>query len=399
MSSKCIKDNVYYVGVKDKNIKTFDISLETHNGTTYNAYLVKDIKNVLIDTVKEEFFREFIININDVLPVEQIDYLVLNHTEPDHSGSVEKLLEMNPNIKVIATTAGANNIKEIINKNIEVRVIREVSELKIGSNTLTFIPAPLLHWPDTMFTKIEKENLLCTGDFLGSHYTADNVLKDVDIDDYDTYIENVKTYYDAIMSPFAKYVLDGIELVRDYYPEMILPSHGPILTAKRENILSKYKLFASSNKESVMVPIIYASAHGYTKMLAEEIEKYINLNQDLHAVLYNIEDYDVDKLVEEIYDSKFFLIGTPTINKDAPMKIKEIIAKLDAIRLRNKEALVFGSYGWSGEAIKNTISRLKMLGIKVNEEGFKVKFKPTQKDLDEIKNYVDKLIKKEEVSN
>ena len=392
MNSNCVKNNVYYVGIKDKNLKTFDVTMKLENGTSYNSYLVKDIKNVLIDTVKEEFFREYIIKINSILPVEKIDYLVLNHTEPDHAGSVGKLLELNPKIKVIATTAGANNIKEIINKDIEVRIIKDISELKIGSNTLTFIPAPLLHWPDTMFTKIEKENLLCTGDFLGAHYTEEDALKDVELKDFDKYMENVNKYYYAIMSPFSEYVLKGVEIVRKFYPDMILPSHGPILTAKKENILSKYKFNALNKKETVKVPIIYASAYGYTKMLAEEIEKQVDLNKDLHAELYNIEEYDVDTLVDEIYKSKLFFIGTPTINKDCPTKIKKVISSLDAITLRKKKAGVFGSYGWSGEAIKNTITRLKLLGIKVEEEGFKVKFKPTKENLEEVKNFALKVI-------
>lgn len=394
MKAKCIKDNVYYVGIKDPNLKKFDISMETNSGTSYNAYLVKDIKNVLIDTVKEEFFHEFIIKVNSVVPIEKIDYLVLNHTEPDHAGCVEKLLDMNPNIKVIATFAGASNIKEIINRDIEVRVIKEVTELKIGSNTLTFIPTPLLHWPDTMFTKIEKENLLCTGDFLGAHYTEEDAILDVEIKDEEKYLENVNLYFKAIMSPFKIQILNGIETVRKYYSEYILPSHGPILTAKIENILSKYKI-GTMTRENVQVPVIYASCYGYTKLLAEELEDEINKHKELHAKLINIEEANVEEVVEEINKSKFFCIGTPTINKDAPNVITKLIANLDAITLKNKKGLVFGSYGWSGEGIKNTIARLKLLNIKVDEEGFKVRFKPSLKDLENIREKINELIKEE----
>ena len=392
MKAKCIKDNVYYVGIKDPNLKKFDISMDTKNGTSYNAYLVKDIKNVLIDTVKEEFFHEFIIKINSVVPVEKIDYLVLNHTEPDHAGSVEKLLEMNPNIKVISTFAGANNIKQIINKDIEIRIIKQVEELKIGSNTLTFIPAPLLHWPDTMFTKIEKENLLCTGDFLGAHYTeGEDKILDVEIENEEAYLENVNVYFKAIMSPFKNNVLNGIELVRKYYSEAILPSHGPILTAKIENILSKYKIGCMA-KENVIVPIIYASCYGYTKSLAECLEDEINKNKDFHAKLINAEEVSIEEICDEINKSKLFCIGTPTINRDAPSVIKNVIASLDAITLQNTKAFVFGSYGWSGEAIKNTITRLKLLNIKVEEEGFKTKFKPSIEDLENIRKKINEIM-------
>ena len=206
-----LKNNIFYVGVKDPTLRTFDIFMETEYGTTYNAYLVKGEKTALIETAHEKLLDSYISNIEEIMPVSEIDYLICNHTEPDHSGSVKKILELNPDIEVVGSIAAIRNLKEITNMTFKEHIAKDGAELDLGDGkVLKFCIVPNLHWPDTMVTYLESEKTLFSCDVFGAHYCEDAVV-DEDIIYYDKYEKAMKVYYDCIVSPFNAFVVKALE--------------------------------------------------------------------------------------------------------------------------------------------------------------------------------------------
>lgn len=388
MKSYKLKEGVYWVGTIDYDLKVFDIVMYTEFGSTYNSYIVKGSeKTALIDTAKLPFKDEFFERIEDIIKIEDIDYLIVNHAEPDHSGLVEFVLEKNPNIQIYGSPAAGLNIKEIVNKeNINFNRVKDGERLSLGNRTLEFSLQPNLHWPDTMFTYLIEDNILFTCDFFGAHYAFDGVVSSnlKNIKDYD---RSLKEYFDAIMSPFMSAVRRGINKVKEYYPEIIATSHGAVL--EKDYIIKAVKLYEKWSKEVVnevpLVVIPFASAYNYTKQMALIIEKAIKdeFEGKVNVELYDLIETKVDNVVKRIKQSNGFLIGSATIVRDTLPTIWEILAKVHYEELKGKIATSFGSYGWSGEAVDNINQRLEQLKMKPLP-GLKIKFRPSEKQEQEI---------------
>jgi flavorubredoxin len=401
MKSYKLKDGVYWVGAIDYDLKVFDIVMHTEFGSTYNSYIVKgNEKTALIDTAKSPFKDEFFERINDIVKVEDIDYLIVNHAEPDHSGLIEYVLEKNPNIQIYGSPAAGLNIKEIINmENINFNRVKDGERLSLGNRTLEFSLQPNLHWPDTMFTYLVEDNILFTCDFFGAHYAFDGVVSSnlKNIKDYD---RSLKEYFDAIMSPFMSSVRRGVKKVKEYYPEIIATSHGAVL--EKDYIPKAIKLYEKWSKEVVneipLVVIPFASAYNYTKQMALIIESAIKdeFEGKVNVELYDLIEAKIDNVVKRIKQSNAFLFGSATIVRDTLPTIWEILAKVHYEELKGKIATSFGSYGWSGEAVDNINQRLEQLKMKPLP-GLKIKFKPSISQVDEIyefgKNFAQELKK------
>lgn len=401
MKSFKLKDGVHWVGTIDYDLKVFDIVMYTEFGSTYNSYIVKgNEKTALIDTAKLPFKDEFFERIEDIVKIEDIDYLVINHAEPDHSGLVEFVLEKNPNIQIYGSPAAGLNIKEIVNQeNINFNRVKDGERLSLGNRTLEFSLQPNLHWPDTMFTYLIEDNILFTCDFFGAHYAFDGVVSSnlKNIKDYD---KSLKDYFDAIMSPFMSSVRRGIKKVKEYYPEIIATSHGAIL--EQDYIPKAIKLYEKWSKETVnkvpLVVIPFASAYNYTKQMALIIEKAIKdeFQDKVNIELYDLIETKVDNIVKRIKQANGFLIGSATIVRDTIPTIWEILAKVHYEELKGKLATSIGSYGWSGEAVDNINQRLEQLKMKPLP-GLKIKFRPSVKQEEEIyefgKNFAKELKK------
>ena len=386
-----IKEGIYFVGAVDKDLRVFDILMETEFGTTYNAYLVKGSeKTALIDTAKAPFRDQFMDRIQDILPIQDIDYLIINHAEPDHSGTVIDILEVHPNIEIFATGPGVMNLKAIVNQDANFNVVKEGQTLSLGDQTLMFTLQPNLHWPDTMFTYLVEEKLLFTCDFFGAHYAFDGVMED-QIPNMNDYDRSIKHYYDSIMSPFPKDVRRGVQKIKALDPDMVLVSHGAVI--KKPYIQKVIQWYESWSKEkdpntepTVVIP--FASAYKYTKMMAETIKLGIEeayLNQ-VNMKLFDVETSSTEEIVEEINQADAFLVGSATIVRDAVKPIWDILSSLNVEVTKGKLAAAFGSYGWSGEAVKNLTERLIQLKAKTLE-GIRIKFKPSSEQLEEIKNF------------
>ncbi len=383
-----ITDNIYYVGVKDPELETFDIIMDTEFGTTYNSYIVKGEKTALIETAHDKFTDEYIKNIEEVVSVQDIDYVILNHTEPDHSGSLAKILEINPDITVVGTIAALRNLKEITNKSFKELLAKDGEELSLGNFSLKFIIAPNLHWPDTMMTYMEKDNALFSCDVLGAHYCFDGLF-DTEIKNKADYEKAMKVYFDCIVAPFKPFVLKGIEKIKDHKIEIVLNSHGPLLKEFIGEGVEKYIKWSTPEvKDNKTATVCYVSAYGYTKTLAECAYKTL-LEEGFSAKLIDLEK---EAFHGEDYD--IILLGTPTINRNALSPVWNALTGLDVISAANTKFGVFGSYGWSGEGTVLLNNTLKALRLKTEDEPFKVTFKPTVKDLENMKEFTKGIISK-----
>lgn len=389
MSAIKLTDHVYSVGVLNPALRVFDIIMESKFGTSYNAFLIKGKKNVLVDTVHASYFDEYLRNIQEVADLSTIDTLIVNHTEPDHSGAVARLLELNPNITVYCTFAAKKCLTGIVNRDFSCVVVKEGDKLALPGTELDFIIAPLLHWPDTMFTWMPEDKVLFTCDFLGCHYCEpsmlDSTLHEVD---RDKYWGEFAYYYQGIFGPFKPAVLAGLEKIKDLPIAMVCNSHGPCLTENIEKCEELYRVWSSPEtgaKKSVA--ILYASAYSYTELLAKAAYEELSADASLDVKLVNIVTSPFGETVSLINSANAVLVGSCTINRDAPKIVWDMLASVDAINTRGRSAGAFGSYGWSGEAVPMMKSRLEHLKFKFVGCGLRVNFKPAEADLSAMKAY------------
>ena len=389
METLKLRDNFYWTGIVDDKLRVFDIIMYTEFGTTYNSYVMKaGDKTILFETAKAKFFDEYLEELKQITDVEKINYLVVNHTEPDHAGSVEKLLEINPGLKIIATGCAINFLKEIVNGEFTALPVKDNQEMKIGDKTLKFLIVPNLHWPDTMYTYIEEEQILVTCDSFGSHYGFKDILLSK-VTDQEGYMRATKYYFDNIIGPFKPYMLKALERVRELDISMICTGHGPVLDTRIDFILDTYQEWCTvvnpNKKKTVIIP--YVSAYGYTKELAGAIAKGIQESGDIDVRCYDMVEADQAKVLEELGFADGFLLGSPTIVGEALKPIWDLTTSIFAGTHGGKLASAFGSYGWSGEAVPHLIERLKQLKMRVPDEGFRVKFKPSQDNLIDAHDY------------
>ncbi|WP_111693575.1 FprA family A-type flavoprotein [Clostridium perfringens] len=378
-----IKDDLFWVGALDPNLRVFDIIMYTPYGTTYNSYVVKGSeKTAIFETVKAEFFDQYIARLKDLgVEPSEIDYIVVSHTEPDHAGSIGKILELAPKAKIVASPIAINYIKEIVNGDFESIPVKDGDSISLGNKTLKFMSVPFLHWPDTIYTYVEEDKTLITCDSFGSHYSCEEMFDDL-IPNEEEYMEALKYYFDCIMGPFKPYVLKALDKIKGLDIEIICPGHGPILRSNPYKVVNLYKEWSTPApaNEVKKASIFYVSAYGYTKQLAEKIAEGIKSTGNLDINLFNIIEHDMTELVGEVGSSDAILFGSPTIVNELVEPVRDLMAKLNPVIHGGKIAGAFGSYGWSGEAVPRIESRLKELRMKMPVEGLRIKFKPSEEE-------------------
>lgn len=384
METKALKlrDNFYWAGVLDADLRVFDIIMYTEFGTTYNSYLYKTGgKVILFETVKAAFFEEYWKKLQEITDIKKIDYLVVNHTEPDHAGSVERLLELNPQLKILATGTAISFLQNIVNRDFCSIAVKDNQEMKIGNTTLHFMHVPNLHWPDTMYTYLEEEQVLVTCDSFGSHYALPEILSSKIVNKED-YWKATRYYFDCIIGPFKPFMKKALERIRDLDISMICTGHGPVLDAGIDEMLNTYDEWCTvvnpNAKKTVVMP--YVSAYGYTGQLAEQIEKGIQESGNIEVHSFDMVTADAGKVLEEMGFADGILFGTPTIVGEALKPIWDLTTSIFAGTHGGKLAGVFGSYGWSGEGVPHITERLRQLKMRV-VDGFSVRFKPSEVDL------------------
>ena len=382
MKAYQLKQDLYWAGVLDKNLRVFDIIMETEFGTTYNSYVLKGSeKTAIFETAKVKFFDEYLEKLQEVVNIADVDYVVMNHTEPDHAGSIVKLIEMNPRICVVATACAINFLKNIINHDFYSIAVKENDTLSLGNKTLQFMLLPNLHWPDTMYTYVKEDKVLFTCDSFGSHYCLDDIVLSK-LKDNEGYMRATKYYFDNIIGPFKPFMLKALARIKDLELDMICTGHGPVIDSRIDEIKNTYKEWCTvvnpNSKKTVIIP--YVSAYGYTGQLAEEIKKGIQDSGDVDVRIYDMVTSDQAQVLGELLFADGILFGTPTIVGEALKPIWDLTTSIFAGTHGGKLASAFGSYGWSGEGVPHIIERLKQLRMKV-VEGYRIKLRPGENDL------------------
>lgn len=387
-----ITEDLFWVGALDPNLRIFDIIMETKFGTSYNSYLLKGSQGIaLFETVKEKFFDEHLEKIRLITNLEDINYIVVNHTEPDHAGSVEKLLEYAPNATVVGSSLAIKYLSEIINKPFNSKVVKDGETLSLGDKTLKFISAPQLHWPDTMYSYVVEDETLITCDSFGAHYCDDRILKSsIEEDKEDDYVEAYNYYFRMIMGPFKPFMLKAMDKIKDLKLNYICPGHGLVLDKSNiEKFMNLYKEWCQPTKrekQSIVIP--YVTAYGYTETIAQAIKKGIeSANFDVDILMYDLVTADMNEVLKEINECSGLLIGSPTLLADTLPQIWTILSSLNPVIHRGLPASCFGSYGWSGEALKNITERYKQLKLNVVSEPLGIIFKASEENLETAFNF------------
>jgi len=387
MKTLKLNDSLYWTGVLDPDLRTFDIIMHTEFGTTYNSYILKGSeKTALFETAKEKFWEDYQSSLTDLGVAESIDYIVMNHTEPDHAGSIARVLAMNPRAVVVGTGTAISFLKEITNQEFSSIAVQDGDTLSLGDKTLQFFVLPNLHWPDTMYSYIVEDRVLITCDSFGSHYSHEGILRST-VTDEEGYTRATKYYFDNILGPFINpYLIDALKKVDTLDVDMICPGHGPVLD-QTDDIMKKYKdwcgitdgsAFREADRKVVVMP--YVSAYGYTGLLAEKIAEGIRDSGDIEVRMYDMVTEDPAKVQAELAAADGILLGTPTIVGEALAPIWQLTLGMFPPTHKGKLASAFGSYGWSGEGVPHILERLRQLNMNVLD-GLRVRLRPSESQL------------------
>lgn len=372
--------NVWWIGAVDPDLRVFDIIMRAEHGTSYNSYLIKGSQaTAVIETVKIQFFDTFLAELKSMVDPAQIDYIILNHLEPDHSGSIGNLLKIAPRARIVVSKTGEHFIKNILNCEPDLLKMGDGECIDLGGKSLKFIAAPFLHWPDSMFTYLVEDQILFGCDFLGAHYADPMLSRERGGDLTSEYLNDFKYYYDHIMRPFKKYVLQALAKLEGHSLRIVAPGHGPVITQEIQERLDYYRQWSLANPEQKRVIIAYVSAYGNTAELAAKLAEGIQ-EAGIPVDIYDLQKTTVAELVDRIESSKGLLLGSPTINGDAVKPVHDLLSNLATINLKGKIGAAFGSYGWSGEAVPILEGRMAGLKFKVINSTVKPVLIPTAAD-------------------
>lgn len=376
-----LKDNIWWIGATDHNLRVFDIIMYTEFGTSYNSYLVKGSeKTAVIETVKYTFTDAYLKQLQEEIDVTTIDYIIVDHTEPDHSSTVGALLDLAPQAVVVGSGPAIRFMKMIANRKFEYIVVGDGDQISLGDKTLEFISAPFLHWPDSIYTYVKEDKVLFTCDSFGAHYATDTVLLSK-VESRQDYEKALRYYFDMIFGPFKSHMLSAIDKIKDLDIDMIANGHGPVVDINPFDIINTYKAWATvPDRLGKKVIIPYVSAYGYTGAMAEKVKAGVEAAGDIEVQLFDLVYDKEEDVLSAINEADGLLLGSPTINGDALYPIMNLLLKLSPLVHNQLYTGAFGSFGWSGEAVDNLTRRLNELRTKVLP-GLKVNFKPDQDEL------------------
>jgi len=371
---------VYWVGVVDWALRHFHgYELTTHRGSSYNAYLIRDEKTVLVDTVWGPFQEQLIENISEVIDPAKIDIVVANHAETDHSGALPAVMRHAPKAKVIVSKRGRESVEGHYHQPWDFQAVQTGDKVSIGQRELVFVEAPMLHWPDSMFTYLTGDNILMPNDAFGQHYA--NAFRFNDQVDQEELYEEALKYYANILTPFSSLVSKKIEevLALKLPVSMIAPSHGIIWRQEPLQIVKKYQEWAAQVPQKTAV-IAYDSMWDGTRHMAEAIGEGLAAAKIPYQLFY-MPTADRNDVIAEIFKAKAVIIGSPTFNQGLLPTIAPILEDLKGLKFQNKIGAAFGCYGWSGESVKIIEEHLAKCKIPVAAEGIRAKWQPKAEDL------------------
>lgn len=374
---KRLTDRVTWVGKVDWELTTFHgDELSTHKGTSYNSYLVRDKKTALIDTVWLPYDKEFVSKLKQEIDLSQIDYIVMNHNEIDHSGALPELMREIPDTPIYCTAKGEAILRGHYHQDWHYVNVKTGDTLCLGDTTLTFIEATMLHWPDTMFTYMSGDDILFSNDGFGQHYATESLYDDT-VGKEELFWEAEK-YYANIINPYSPLALKKVKQIlgMNLPLKMICPSHGVIWKNRPEAIIEKYLQWADAYQED-QITIVYDTMWQSTRKMAEAIAEGIQRKSPSTIVkIYNAAKEDKNDILTEMFQSKAVLVGSPTINYGYSYAIAGILEMAKGLRFKKKKAAAFGSYGWSGDAVKQISEHLAAAGFDVVDEGIRTLWVP-----------------------
>jgi anaerobic nitric oxide reductase flavorubredoxin len=378
MVNVTLKDGVSWVGVVDWNLRDFH-SYATRRGTTYNAYLISDEKTCLVDTVKKDFSDELIWRIKEHTSIDKIDYIVVNHVEMDHSSSLPIIAELAKNAKIVTCQRGKDHIIEHFGDKFNFQIVKSGDELKLGKKTLRFLEAPMLHWPDSMFTYLVEDKILMPNDAFGQHL-ASSFRFDDQVDQH-ILMEEAKAYYANILMPLAPLIIRKIqEVVALGIPiDMIAPSHGIIWRKDPMKIINAYLKWSAGEKENKVI-IVLDTMWGSTDKMAKAIAEGL-ISQGVEVKILKLRASEESDAVTEILDAKAVLVGSPTLNNGMFPTVGQFLTYISGLKPKDKLWGFFGSFGWGGGAVRGMIETAKKAGFNVHEPGLEIKFVPDNVDM------------------
>ena len=391
--SKRVTDKVTWVGKIDWELKKFHgDELSTMEGSSYNSYLIRDKKTVLIDTVWGPYDTEFVNRLKEEIDLKEIDYIVMNHNESDHSGTLPALMREIPNTPIYCTKKGESILRGLYHQDWNYVNVKTGDELEIGDSKLVFVEASMLHWPDTMMTYMTGENILFSNDVFGQHY-ASEMLYD-DMDDISKLLHEAEKYYTNIITPFSTFVTKKLAEVQgmNLKIDLVAPSHGIIW---RENIGLIMDLYAkwANNYQEDQITLIYDTMWQSTRKMAEAIAEGIQqASPNTTIKLLNAVKNDKNDILVEVFKSKAILVGSPTINNGFSYAIAGILEMIKGLKFKNKKAASFGSYGWSGEAAKLIREFLEESKFAIVNDGIRVNWAPDQETIEQLREYGRKFV-------
>lgn len=375
-----IAKDIYWVGVVDWAIRKFHgHELSTHRGTSYNSYLIKDEKIALVDTVWGPFQDQLIANIREIVDPAKIDYVVTNHAELDHSGALPAVMRQATRATVVVSKRGRESVEGHFHEPWNFKVVGTGDKIDLGQHELTFVEAPMLHWPDSMFTYLGEKNILMPNDAFGQHYATAFRFND-QVNREELYEEALK-YYANILTPFSRLVLKKIDevLALSLPVDMIAPSHGVIWRQDPLQIIKAYQKWASQKPDKSAV-ILFDTMWDATRHMAEAIGEGL-LSEGVPHKLFHIAVSDRNDVITEVFKAKGIIIGSPTFNNGLLPTLMPILEDLKGLGFQNKVGAAFGSYGWSGEGVKIIEEHFNKCKIPVVREGVLAKWQPTADDL------------------
>lgn len=375
-----IKKDIFWVGAVDWNVRTFHgHTYTTKRGTTYNAYLILDDKVTLVDTVYPPFAGELIEKIKEIIPPEKIDYIIVNHVEVDHSGALPEVLKVCPKARLFGSAKCKEGLYKHYYGNWDFQIVKTGDKLPIGKRTLNFIEAPMIHWPDSMFTYCAQEKLLLPNDAFGQHYATSERFDDEA--DQCALMDEAAKYYGNILWPLSAVILRKIEEIQkmNIAIDMIAPSHGIIWRQDPMKIINAY-IGWTKNETRRKAVVVYETMWGATEKMARRIAEGIT-DSGVSVKLFDITTSDRTEVIKEMLDAKGFVIGSSTHDNDMLTTIAGFLEFLKGLAPKNRIAAAFGSYGWAGGAVKSIENILKDTGIEVIQPGLSVKYVPDENEI------------------
>lgn len=375
-----VAEEVYWVGVIDWNVRNFHgYTYTTPRGTTYNAYLVRDEKIALVDTVAPQFAGEMLERIREVVDPGRIDYVIANHGEIDHSGAIPEVMKLAPQARLVCSRRGVESLGRYLPGDWDLMIVGTGDEISLGRKTLTFIEAPMLHWPDSMFTYIKEEALLLPNDAFGQHLATPQRFAD-EVEEWVVFDEAAR-YYANILWPFSPLVLKKIEEIQKMGIEIstIAPSHGLIWRKNPEKIIEAYARWAKGEARQKAL-VVYETMWGSTEKIARALVEGI-ASEGVEAALYGLPMADRSEVIKELLEAKAILVGSSTHNQRMLLNMAAFLEDLKGLKPTGKIGAAFGSYGWAAKAVQQMEEELQEAGIEVVEAGLSSKFAPYNEEI------------------